>query len=96
MSTTSACSSPELSIMPLTKEGVRDIENKYKAQLFDDEVMTLKKQIRADLTILRQFPACRYTKVDAKPMPKDLQLFKGAKFVSIDDSSKAGEDRTDL
>ena len=29
-------------IMPLTKDGVKEIEDKYKAQLFDDEVETLK------------------------------------------------------
>ena len=31
-----------LDIMPLTKDGVREIEDKYKAQLFNDEVNTLK------------------------------------------------------
>lgn len=31
-----------IDIMPLTKDGIRDIEDKYKAQLFGDEVKTLK------------------------------------------------------
>jgi len=44
-----------------------------------------------------EFASTGYTKIDGNPMPKDLKLFKGEHFVTIDASpTKTGERRTDL